>query len=156
MELSGNVEKDLDNLIFNYNLYGCKVLTGIKDINRNILKFLNLKDLVNFSMINHKTVEIFDNDFWTLKFKHDDLFIISGELGFKGYKAICEAKFNAKYILELNHIEMKRDKTIGLIRICYYKDNNLLKNILSIINNEVIQQTLNTINFTMIWVINYI
>jgi len=148
MELSGNVEEDLDNLIFNYNLYGCKVLTEIKDINGNILKFLGLGDLVNFSMVNHKAIEIFDNNFWVLKFKHDDLFIIPGELGFKGYKAICEAKFNAKYIIEVNHIEMKRDKIKGLIRLYYHKDNNLLKNILSIIKNKVIQQALDTINDT--------
>jgi hypothetical protein len=148
MELSGNIEEDLEHLIFSYNLYGCKVLTEVKEINSNILKFLNLKDLVNFSMINHKAVEIFDDDFWILKHIHDDLPVIPGELGFKAYKAICEAKFNAKYIIEVNHIEMKRDNIIGLIRIYYHKDNNLLKNILSVIKNEVIQQTLNTINDT--------
>lgn len=148
MELSGKVEEDLKNLIFNYNLYGCKILSEVNDNNHNILKFLGLKDLVNFSMVNHKSVEIFDDDFWILKFKHDDLPIMPGELGLKGYKAICEAKFNAKYIIEVNHIEMKRDKTKGLIRIYYHKDNNLLKNILSIIKNKVIQQALDTINDT--------
>jgi len=148
MELSQNVKEDLENLIFNYNLYGCKILTEIKDINRNILKFMNLKDLVNFSMINHDAIEIFDDDFWLYKFIHDDLPIIPGELGFKNYKSMLEAKFNAKYIIEVNHIEMKRDKIKGLIRINYYKDNNLLKNILSIIKNKVIQQALDTINDT--------
>lgn len=146
MELSGNVEEDLNNLIIKYNLYGLKILTSTKDGNNNILKFLNLKDLVNFSMINNQIMKSFDDDFWFLKFKHDNLPIISKSLNFKNYNLIFEAKNNAKYIIEINHIEMKRDKTNGLIRIYYGFDNILLKNILSVIKNGAIQKIISKIN----------
>ncbi len=118
MELSGDVKEDLNNLIINYNLYGLKILTLIKDANNNILKFLNLKDLVNFSMINTQIIKSFDYDFWVF---------ITEKLDFKNYALIFEAKINAKYIIEINRIEMKRDKTNGLIRIFYEIDNILLK-----------------------------
>lgn len=138
MELSGNVEEDLNNLIINYNLYGLKILTLIKDVNNNILKFLNLKDMINFSMINSQIIKSFDDDFWIFKFKYDDL-PITEKLNFENYNLILEAKINAKYIIEINNIEMKRDKTNGLIRINYQLDNILLKNILSVIKNKAIQ-----------------
>jgi hypothetical protein len=97
-------------------------------------------------MINSKIIKSFDDDFWVLKFKHDYLPIITEILNFKNYKLIFEAKINAKYIIEINHIEMKRDKTNGLIRIYYELDNILLKNILSVIENKAIQNILSRIN----------
>jgi len=146
MELSGNVKEDLNNLIINYNLYGLKILTLIKDMNNNILKFLNLKDLVNFSMINTQIIKSFDYGFWVFKCKYDDLPIITEKLDFKSYTSIFEAKINAKYIIEINSIEMRRDKTNGMIRISYETDNILLKNILSVIKNKAIQQIVGIIN----------
>jgi hypothetical protein len=146
MELSGNVKEDLNNLIISYNLYGLKILTTTKDVNNNILKFLNLKDLINFSMINNQIIKSFDDNFWILKFKHDDLPITTEKLNFKNYNFIFEAKNNAKYIIEINRIEMNRDKTNGMIRIYHGSDNILLKNILSVIKNEAIQTIISKIN----------
>jgi hypothetical protein len=145
MDLSGDVEEDLKNLIFSYNLYGSKILTSIKDVNNNIFKFLKAKDLVNFSMVNHQTINLFDTDFWMLKFKHDDLPIIKDKLNAKSYKLMFEAKITAEYVMKINQIEVNRDKTLGLIRIIYRQDNVLLKSILSNIENDAIKAVLNRV-----------
>lgn len=145
MELSGNVQEDLVTLISLYNLYGLKILTQIRDVNNNIFKYFKVKDLVNFSMINSQTIKLFDQDFWALKFKNDDLPIIKDKLNFKNYELMFNSKVSAEHIMNINKIEMNRDKNNGLIRIIYNIDNVLLKSILSNIKNEAIHNILNKV-----------
>ena len=144
--MASGIKVEYNCLVKLYHAYGTNVLTSIKEMNHEILKYLSLIDLVHFSIITKSAHLILDSHFWLLKYKYDELPLDLKYPTLIEYSKISKAKIIAKAVLEVNRIEMNRDKTSGFILIRYEHDNRMIRDILTILNNQPIQALLNKID----------
>lgn len=131
--------REYKNLVNLYDESGKIFLTGIKDIDYQILYNLdNVNDLSKVCRINKYTQELCDKNFWIAKFKNENLdFIIDpGQLELKEwlllYRNTKIAKENAKYALTIYNMKYSDDS----IKIKVKQNKKLLQFIYSYIKND--------------------
>lgn len=122
---------------------------SVKDINNEILKNLSIIDLVHFTSINKIATQLLDKDFWLLKYKHEDFKFYSNDFSesyMHEYSKMLKSQLKAKWTLQCNSVEMKRDKSSGIIMIHYQHNNILLKHILTIFNDPSLKPIVDNID----------
>lgn len=142
-QLTGSLYQDLTALRNLYNLYGKYPLTKDTDTNLQIMLNMDINDIASFCQTNKNANQLCqDFYFWTLKFEYDNLPIInpftSDTHFIKEYHLVKHTNDNARYILSINDIEQRRDKTNGMIRV-----DDLPIDMLKLLKNQHIN-TLNT------------
>lgn len=147
--LTGDKYTDLTNLINLYNESGKVVLTGLQDVDYQILNSLNVDDLSRVCRTNKYSQQLCgDSRFWILKYNNEDLPLIqynnyngySLNMWLKLYKKTIISKENAINTLKVYDIEFTDEEKKSPIYI-YNKSQpgyieTILRNV-NIIQNNV-------------------
>ena len=151
MELTGSLYQDftaLKNTYERYGWLGSYVLTRDEDTIFQIMLQMTLADLSAFCQTNKIANALcHDKDFWTFKFKQDDLPIIK-PFAFdtnyiQEYQLTKTAQDDAKRIIKIEDVESQRDKTKWQIRINTSNFNDIpIRSVLRLLNHKDINKML--------------
>lgn len=157
--LIGELYEDYTNLVNLYNQRNLKALTCVEDINKNILLYLNIKDINNFCKSNKDARNICNESFWKLKYRQNDIpmddFPDNLKDWIENYKLWDDAYHKATLILYIVNIERTRidDRTDGYFHFESITDNKLLLKITSMVNIKAVVPLYpaKAVEFTINW-----